>query len=129
MIIVWVSCKNKSNEKRIKLSFCWYMFLYTLQKKVVPNRDQIDVSWFRKYDSFFIFHNTLLPTWPENDDTKTYKKGKIVFFLNKETKLILLLQLETIPISVCCFLWEQICGSCIYIKTKRNRTQAFKETI
>ena len=39
------------------------------------------VSWFGKYDTFFIFHYTVSPTYSENHDTK------ISFcFLNQGTK-------------------------------------------
>ena len=31
---------------------------------------RIYVSWFRKYDPFFIFHDAVFPTYPENDNTK-----------------------------------------------------------
>ena len=41
----------------------------------------VNVSWFRKYDSFFIFHNTVFLTYPENHNTKEY-----FCFLNQETK-------------------------------------------
>ena len=44
-------------------------------------RVQINVSWFGKYDAFFIFHDTVFPTYPENHDTK---EG--FCFLNQGTK-------------------------------------------
>ena len=46
-------------------------------------RVRINISWFRKYDAFLIFHDAVFPTKPKNHDTKTYEKGKIVFSLIK----------------------------------------------
>ena len=34
------------------------------------SRVRINVSWFRKYDAFFIFHDTVFSTYPENRNTK-----------------------------------------------------------
>ena len=43
---------------------------------------RINVKWFGKFDPFLIFHDAVIPTWPENHDTKTwYKKGKNNFSL------------------------------------------------
>ena len=50
---------------------------------------RINVSWFGKCDPFFIFHDAVFSTYPENGNTKS-------LFLNRETKPILLLPLETI---------------------------------
>ena len=45
-----------------------------------------------------------------------------------ETKVILLLALETISTPMCQVLREQFCCSWIYTKIERNRSQLFKET-
>ena len=34
------------------------------------DRVQINALWFGKYDAFYIFHDTVFPTYPENHDTK-----------------------------------------------------------
>ena len=44
------------------------------------------------------------------------------FFLNRETKPILLLPLETISMQMCHVLREQFCCLCMYTKTARNTT-------
>ena len=31
---------------------------------------RINVSWFGKYDPFFIFYGAVFPTYPENGNTK-----------------------------------------------------------
>ena len=47
---------------------------------MLDNRVRINALWFRKFDEFFIFHDTVFPTYPENHDTK---EG---FCLNRETR-------------------------------------------
>ena len=47
---------------------------------MLDNRVQINALWFRKFDEFFIFHDTVFPTYPESHDTK---EG---FCLNQETR-------------------------------------------
>ena len=51
----------------------------------------------------------------------TYTKIENEFFVNSETKLILLLPLEMISIKMCHVLWEQFCCSYLYNKAARNR--------
>ena len=68
------------------------------------------------------FPSSLKTTIPKHN-----KKGKKSSFLNIETKLNLLLPLETISIPVCHVLWEQFCCYCMSTKTERKRLQLFKE--
>ena len=49
----------------------WRLLIYALDTFLLHNRVQINVSWFRKYNPFLIFHNAVSPSQPENQDTKT----------------------------------------------------------
>ena len=77
------------------------------------NRVQINVSWFKKYNVFFIFHYTFFPTNPENQNTKGF------CFLNggTETKFFLAVKVKRnfnmIHIS---FLLKQLCRCCLDIR-------------
>ena len=77
------------------------------------NRVQINVSWFKKYNVFFIFHDTIFPTNPENQNTKGF------CFLNggTETKFFLAVKVKRnfnmIHIS---FLLKQLCRCCLDIR-------------
>ena len=74
---------NKLN--RFCLMYLCWLFLTLSNLQVwffyLLCRVQINVSWFGKYDAFFIFHDTVFPTYPENHDTK---EG--FCFLNQGTK-------------------------------------------
>ena len=60
----------------------WRLLIYALHTFLLRNRVQINVSWFRKYNPFLIFHDAVSPNQPENQDTKTYYKiEKRVFSL------------------------------------------------
>ena len=59
------------------------------------DRVRINVSRFGKYDAFFIFHDTVFPTYPENHDTK---EGFCFLFRGTKTKFFLLLRLKKISI-------------------------------
>ena len=65
---------------------CFYCRVWTSKCRLGNDtgwlfRVRINVSWFGKYDAFFIFHDTGFPTYPENHDTK---EG--FCFPNRETK-------------------------------------------
>ena len=77
-------------------------------------RVRINASWFGKYDTFFIFHDTFSPTIPEYHDTKIH-----FCFVNREikTNLFLALRLKTISMwCVSCFLLKQWCCCCLDIR-------------
>ena len=74
----------------------------------------INVSWFRKYDSFFIFHNTVFLTYPENHNTKEYFR-----FLNQETKTIFFLTVKVkndFNMMRISFLLKQLSPCCLDIR-------------
>ena len=89
-------------------------------------RVRINVSWFGKYDSLFIFHDAFIPARKSRYQNIIQKRKNSCFF-NRETKFILLMLLEMSSIRMCHVLWEQICYPCIYTKTERNRSLLFKE--
>ena len=64
--------------------------LNTIPKYLHNPRVQINIFWFRKYDAFFVFHDTVFPTYPENYDTKGF------CFLNwgTETKFFLVVKVK-----------------------------------
>ena len=74
---------------------------------------QIDVSLFGKYNAFFIFHDGVFPTYPENHNIK---EG--FCFLNRGTKTnsFLLLRLKTISIDPYLILLKQLCCCCLDIR-------------
>ena len=85
----------------IQAASCWWLLLGTRKsapKKLKTSfskttyRVQINILWFGKYNQFFTFYDIVFPTYPENHDTKTQYEKEKGFLLNRETKLILLLQ-------------------------------------
>ena len=66
-------------------------FFFNLKSFLWKAGFEFNVSWFRKYDAFFTFHDTVFLTYPENHDTK---EGPC--FLNQEikTKFFLVVKLE-----------------------------------
>ena len=57
--------------------FIWWSFFLLRFLSISINlrydhacRVRINISWFGKYDAFFIFHNTVFLTYPEKLDTK-----------------------------------------------------------
>ena len=59
------------------------IFLACLDMHIIKNNTKvrINVSWFGKFNAFFIFYDTVSPTFPEKCDTK---EG--FCFLNRGTK-------------------------------------------
>ena len=62
------------------------------------NRVWINMSWFGKYNTVFIFHDAVFPTFPENHDTKICFYSS---YIEKQIpKSFLLLPLKAISIHV-----------------------------
>ena len=92
-----------TNEKKIQPT----------SRKIPPTSGKIrpkirirNVSWFWKDDTFFVFSMQFFPSTPENHDNKTWHS---LFFLSTETKLFLLIPIQTISICMYHVLWEQFC--------------------
>ena len=69
--------------------------VFCVTRKTLYYKIQINTSWFGKYDTFFIFHDTVSLTIPENHNIK------ISFcFLNQETKINRILDLRLKMISL-----------------------------
>ena len=77
-------------------------------------RVRINVSWFGKYNVFFIFHNIVFPTYSENHDTK-----EDFCFLNQGTKTKLFLAIKVkndFNMMRISFLLKQLCCFCLGIR-------------
>ena len=75
---------------------------------------RINVSWFRKYDAFFIFHDTVFLTHRENHDTK---EG--FCFLNRgiKTKFFLVVKVKNnFNMTRISFLLKTLCCCCLDIR-------------
>ena len=72
----------------------FFIQIWSSQSPTNPYRVQINVSCFKKFNTFLIFHDTISSTYPENHNTK------ITFcFLNQGTKTNLFLALR---LKKCC---------------------------
>ena len=77
-------------------------------------RVRINVSLFRNYDAFFIFYNTVFPTYLENHDIK-----ENFCFLNQgtKTKFFLAVKVKNNFNMMCIsFLLKQLCCCCLDIR-------------
>ena len=74
------------------------------------NRVQINVSWFKKYNVFFIFHDTVFPTNPENHNTKGF------CFLNGGTEAKFVKVKNNFNMIHIWFLLKLLCCCCLDIR-------------
>ena len=77
-------------------------------------RVQITVLWFEKYYALSIFHNTVFPTYPENQDTKDS-----FCFLNRGTKAQFFLAVKvknSFNMMRISFLFKHLC--CCYLSIR-----------
>ena len=77
--------------------------LHFLCPKYFSTGLHINVLWFRKYNPFFKMQ--IFPPSLKITILKQYKKGNRVFFITRETN-VMLLPLETISAPMCHVLWE-----------------------
>ena len=81
---------------------------------IIKVRVRINVSWFGKYDAFFIFHNTVFPTYPENHDTK---KGFCFIHWGTKTKFFFAVKVKNdFNMMRISFLLKQLSCCCLDIR-------------
>ena len=87
--------------------------LYITENRL-NDRVRISVSWFGKYNAFFIFHDTIFPAYSENRNTK-----EDFCFLNRGTKTKFFLTVKVkndFNMMRISFLLKQLCCCCLEIK-------------
>ena len=76
-------------------------------------RVQINVSWFGKCNAFFVFHDTVFPTNPENHD----RKGFCFLSQRTKTKFFLVVKVKNdFNMMHIWFLLKQLCCCCLHIR-------------
>ena len=93
---------------------CWGVQSHSEMLWKIGVRVRINKLWFRKYDEFFIFHDTVFLTYPRNLDTK---EG--FCFLNQGTKTKFFLAVKVknnFNVMGISFLLKQLC--CCYLNIR-----------
>ena len=96
------------------ISLGWYFFLVFNLQVITCFRVRINISWIRKYNAFFVFHDTVFPTYPEN-----YNTSEGFCFLNRgiATKIFVTVKLKNdLNMMRISFLLKQLCCCCLDVR-------------
>ena len=89
-------------------------FLFFNLQVITCFRVRINISWIRKYNAFFVFHDTVFPTYPEN-----YNTSEGFCFLNRgiATKIFVTVKLKNdLNMMRISFLLKQLCCCCLDVR-------------